>query len=109
MGGSTKDSFTVRVADTQPPAIDTPRDLLAFGKSDGAIVTYDVAAKDAVNGAMDVACFPASGSLFAPGQTIVNCSSSDKTRNLAKGSFLVTVLPWVDETEYLAGEGTSWQ
>lgn len=109
-GASTTDFFDLSVVDTTAPQLSLPRDMTAQAPSaEGAMVTYGVSAKDAVEGETSVDCFPASGSLFAPGQTVVNCSSSDKTGNLAKGSFLVTVLPWVDETDYLIGEGGSWQ
>jgi hypothetical protein len=107
-GASTTDFFNVNVVDTTAPALTLPREVSAQAPSiDGAVVTYDVSAKDTVDGATDVACFPASGSFFAPGQTVVNCSSSDKTRNIANGSFVVTVLPWVDDTIYAAPKGSN--
>ena len=68
---------------------------------DGAIVSYDASAKDTVEGATDVVCYPASGSLFAPGQTTVNCSTSDKSRNTSSGTFVVTVISPIDDGEYL--------
>src|SRR5436190_423609 len=67
LGGAEKASFTVRVADTQPPVIDVPRDLLAFGKSDGTIVNYDAKAVDVVDPEVKLTCAPESGAFFRLG------------------------------------------
>lgn len=94
--------FNVTVADLTPPQLFLPREVTAQAAIvDGAIVSYDASAKDTIDGATDVACYPASGSLFAPGQTTVNCSTSDKARNTSSGTFVVTVIPPVDDSEYL--------
>lgn len=94
--------FNVTIADLSAPQLFLPREVTAQAAIlDGAIVNYDVSAKDTIDGATDVVCFPASGSLFAPGQTTVNCSTSDKSRNTSSGTFLVTVYPPVDDGEYL--------
>ena len=109
-GESTTDFFDVTVADTKPPVLFLPRDMSEQAPSlEGAFVKYDVTATDAVDGATAVSCFPESGSLFPAGQTVVNCTSSDSLRHVANGSFLVTVVPWEDETVYLIGGGSSSQ
>jgi hypothetical protein len=99
-GESTTDFFNLTVADTTAPQLSLSRDFSVQAPSaEGAIVTYGGKASDAVDGTLPVQCFPEPGSLFAPGQTIVNCSASDQARNIGKGSFVVTVLPWVGPDE----------
>ena len=66
---------------------------------------------------MAVTCTPASGSLFAVGDTVVNCAASDAAGNTATGAFTVTVTPYVpgavaitaggDHTCALLGDGTA--
>jgi hypothetical protein len=107
-GASTTDFFDLTVADRTAPALSLPRDFTEQApEPDGKFISYGASAKDLVDGETGVDCFPASGTLFAPGQTVVNCSSTDKQRNTATGSFVVTVLPWVDTTDYLVGDGSS--
>jgi len=107
-GESTTDFFDVTVADTKPPSLTLPSAITEQAPTaEGANVKYDATAKDAVDGATAVVCFPESGSLFAPGQTVVNCSAADRLGNAANGPFLVTVMPWVDETVYSAGPKSS--
>lgn len=106
-GESATDFFPLTVADTKGPVLDLPRETSAQAPSpEGAYVRYSTSAKDAVDGETSVVCFPASGELFAPGQTVVSCSSSDKAKNVSTGSFTVDVLPWVDEvTEFSFNPG----
>ena len=99
---SATELFNVNVVDLTPPALFLPREVTAQAVIwDGAIVNYDVSAKDTVDGASDVQCSPVSGTLFAPGTTTVTCTTSDKARNQASGNFVVTVLSPIDDTEYL--------
>lgn len=99
-GASATDFFDLTVADRTPPQLSLPRDFTEQAlEPGGKYVTYGASAKDLVDGETAVDCFPASGTLFAPGQTVVNCTSADKQRNIATGSFVVTVLPWVDPNE----------
>jgi hypothetical protein len=70
-----------------------PDTITAEAESDaGAVVAYSAAATDAVDGAVDATCSPASGSTFALGSTTVTCSATDATGNPASGSFLVDVV-----------------
>ncbi|HEX8153010.1 MAG TPA: HYR domain-containing protein [Thermoanaerobaculia bacterium] len=91
LGGATKGSFTLRVADTTPPSIKTPDDMVVFGDGDGAKVAYDISVSDAVDPEPKVGCFPSSGSFFPIGTTIVNCTSTDLYRNTTKVAFRVHV------------------
>ena len=54
-------------------------------------VTYNVAASDAVNGAVPVSCSPRSGSRFPIGRRVVTCVAPDTGGNTATAKFLITV------------------
>jgi hypothetical protein len=58
----------------------------------GAVVTFNVAATDDVDGSVAATCSPASGSVFALGTTAVACSASDSFGNSASASFPVNVV-----------------
>jgi hypothetical protein len=60
--------------------------------SSGAIETYAPTATDEYGAPVNVACVPASGSLFPVGVTGVNCSATDIYGNTATASFTVTEL-----------------
>jgi hypothetical protein len=81
------------LADTTPPELSLPSDktLEATG-SNGAVSNFTATATDDVDGSLDVICYPASGSMFALGETTVVCSATDSNGNLAEGNFKVTVL-----------------
>jgi hypothetical protein len=79
--------------DTTPPVISVPNDITVFATSTaGAVVTFTATATDDVDGTDPVTCTPASGTVFAPGKTTVNCSASDAAGNPATSkSFVVWV------------------
>lgn len=78
--------------DTTPPTLTLPADRVVDATSAaGAIVTWTASATDAVDGAVNVTCSAASGSLFALGTTTVTCTARDAAGNIASGSFNVTV------------------
>ncbi|HEX5504820.1 MAG TPA: HYR domain-containing protein, partial [Thermomicrobiales bacterium] len=78
--------------DTTPPVLTMPAAITAEATGPaGAAVPYTATATDAVDGAVAVACAPASGATFPLGTTTVNCSAGDKAGNTATGSFAVTV------------------
>jgi hypothetical protein len=54
-------------------------------------VRYVVTAKDAIDGAVSVACEPRSGSWFKLGRTRVACSATDGSGNSSRAQFTVTV------------------
>jgi uncharacterized protein len=80
-------------AENTPPVLTLPGDITveASGPA-GTNVSYTVSATDNVDGDVPVSCEPPSGSTFALGSTIVNCSASDSHGNVAHGSFTVTVV-----------------
>jgi hypothetical protein len=79
--------------DTTPPVISgtsaktvrTPRQVRRVR------VTYNLTARDDVDGSVPVTCQPASGSRFKIGRTVVTCSATDMSANTATASFRVTV------------------
>lgn len=92
-GNTAADSFKVDVKDTTAPELPTLKSVTdeATGP-DGATVTYAVGlASDLVDGDVSVVCAPASGSLFALGDTRVDCSATDIRGNPGTGHFTVTV------------------
>jgi hypothetical protein len=87
-------SFTVKVQDTTAPAIAAHADMVEEATSAaGAIVTYlSPSTSDAVDGAGAASCSPASGSVFALGETSVSCHAVDAAGNVALStSFIVKV------------------
>ena len=69
-----------------------PGDLNAEAtSSNGAAVTYQVSANDAVDGPVPVTCDHNSGDTFPLGDTTVTCTATDKAGNTATGTFKVTV------------------
>jgi HYR domain len=56
-----------------------------------ARVTFNLSARDDVDGSLPVSCKPRSGSLFKVGRTRVTCSATDTSGNRATATFTVTV------------------
>lgn len=69
----------------------SPTTVEATGPS-GATVTYSVSATDDLDPNPVVTCAPASGSLFALGNTVVNCTATDSAGHSSQGSFTVAVV-----------------
>jgi len=85
-------TFSVTVQDTTAPKLSLPGNLAATATSaGGAVVTYATSAADVVDGTVAVACDRPSGSLFAPGTTVVSCSAKDRAGNTATATFTVNV------------------
>jgi hypothetical protein len=92
-GESATKRFKVTVVDTRPPAITVPAaQQLTTKVRQGKVVTYTASASDVVDGAVAVACSPASGSTFPVGATTVTCSASDRRGNAASASFGVSIV-----------------
>jgi len=78
--------------DRRPPVLTLPGTLTAEATgAAGAVVTFNVSALDAVDGSVPVICSPASGSTFAIGSTVVECSAADFAGNTRNGRFRVVV------------------
>jgi Tol biopolymer transport system component len=92
---------TITSGDDVPPVLTLPRSpvVVPADRPEGAVVTYEVTATDAVDPSPIVSCSPPSGSVFPIGDTTVTCSATDASGNVAKGSFSVHV-QGVDEQLY---------
>jgi Tol biopolymer transport system component len=84
---------TITSGDDVPPALTLPQwpIVVPADRLDGAVVTYEVTATDAVDPNPIVSCSPPSGSVFPIGDTTVTCTATDASGNVAKGSFSVHV------------------
>jgi Tol biopolymer transport system component len=84
---------TITSGDDVPPVLTLPQFpvVVPADRPDGAVVTYNVTATDAVDPNPTVSCSPASGSVFPIGDTTVTCTATDASGNVAKGSFSVHV------------------
>jgi hypothetical protein len=88
-------SFVVHVVDTTAPVIAAHSDVTVnTTNSFGTIVSYSSpATSDAFDGANTATCTPASGSLFAVGDTLVTCRATDAHGNTAQAvTFTVHVV-----------------
>lgn len=91
-GSSASASFTVSVGDSTAPTLTLPANITVDATSPaGAAVSFAATAADVVDGAVTVACTPASGSTFAIGSTLVHCTAADSRGNTVAGTFGVTV------------------
>lgn len=97
-GLSDTGSFTVTVQDTTAPSLAPHANETATATSaSGATVSYTKpTATDVVDPDPGVACSPASGSTFPPGETTVTCTATDDSGNQGASSFKVVVrfAPW---------------
>ncbi len=78
--------------DATPPTLIVPDDMLVTPTGPtGAVVNFIVTATDNVDPDPTVVCVPPSGSTFPIGVTIVNCTATDNSGNVATNSFTITV------------------
>ncbi len=86
--------FYYTVNDTLPPVITCPDNIVAEGQSpNGAVVIYvSPTAVDSLDPAPIVISTPVSGSLFALGDTIVECTASDASGHVSNCTFTVSVV-----------------
>lgn len=74
------------------PEITVPSSVILKATGDeGVTYSWTATAQDDVDGALEVSCTPASGSVFPLGTTRVDCSAHDKAGNTVSDSFTVTV------------------
>ena len=107
-GLSTTALGNVTVVDTTAPIIAPHADETVEATSaSGAIVNYNSpATSDTVNGAGTASCSPASGSLFALGDTTITCNASDSSGNIATPTTFVvhvvdTTVPVISIQPYI--------
>lgn len=80
--------------DTLPPTIVAPSGRTVadrIGSAPGEIVTFVVRACDETDPSPALECSPPSGSLFPRGTTLVTCTATDSSGNVAIRTFPVTV------------------
>lgn len=107
-GNAGMGEFRITVADTVAPVIHTPADFSVEATgSRGARIDYVVTATDAVDGIVAASCTPASGSVFARGDTAVTCTASDTANNISAATFTVSVLDRVGPTLHLPDDMTA--
>ena len=85
-------SFKIIVRDTTPPGIACPANIsVTTDNPAGATVNFVVSASDLADTSVGIVCTPASGSVFPPGTTTVNCVATDDAGNTSGCSFTVAV------------------
>lgn len=97
--GGTSDTWTATLSvpgldfDVTPPVLSgaVAKTLRAKKGKKRVRVRYAVTAQDAADGSVPVACRPRSGSFFKLGRTVVRCSATDSSANVATVRFSVTV------------------
>jgi HYR domain len=79
--------------DLTPPTFTgaTSRTVVASRHARRVPVKYVVTATDDVDGPVQVACKPRSGTRFSPGRTRVHCAANDSSANTGTASFSITV------------------
>ena len=85
-------TFTVTVTDPEPPQITCPSDI-AVSTASGSCFSNAVFTATATDncGTVNVLCVPPSGSAFAVGTNLVNCTATDSASNTATCAFTVTI------------------
>ena len=90
--------FTLTSADTTPPVLSVPANIVTNATSAaGAMVNFVVTATDDVDPHPSVSCDHTSGSTFPIGSTTVTCTATDISGNLATKSFTVVVRGAADQ------------
>jgi RHS repeat-associated protein len=83
----------VQPGDQTAPEITVPDDLVVEAQSaSGAVVQFNASAIDDVDGPIAVTCDPASGGMFAIGDTTVTCATQDQAGNQSQAMFTVQVM-----------------
>jgi hypothetical protein len=102
----------IRVENPLPPPDVTPPTLhlsdvsVEAPDASGMNVPYSATATDDRDPSPTVTCTPASGSFFPVGTTTVNCQATDRSGNVATGSFHVNVAPALVFGLTINGQGT---
>ncbi len=92
-GNVASTTFNVTVSDTTAPVIFPHENLIVEAiAANGATVSFNLTAIDAVSGSLHVSAWPASGSTFPIGVTSVALSATDAAGNSVSSSFTVTVI-----------------
>jgi hypothetical protein len=99
---------TLIVVDATPPVLGPLPDItIDATDADGAVVSFASTATDNVDGAVPVACTPASGDQFPSGTTTVECSAADAAGNSVSATFTVHVTSASELMETLTALGAT--
>ena len=93
-GNSATKSFLVTINDTEPPVVTCPTNMVTSADSGQCFksnVIFSATATDNCS-ITNLACAPPSGSSFAVGLTMVNCTAADASGNTGQCGFTVTVM-----------------
>jgi hypothetical protein len=91
-GERATDGFQVILYDATPPELTLPDNIVVPAEGpDGAVVTWEASANDAIDGPLEVTCNPPSGSRSPIGITTVECTATDLSYNPSTGTFTVEV------------------
>ncbi|MFZ0405210.1 MAG: Ig-like domain-containing protein, partial [Nitrososphaeraceae archaeon] len=97
------------VEDTTPPTVSVPNDMILEATGpDGRMANYNASATDIVDGILPTSCNPKSGSMFALGQTRVECTANDKAGNIGKAEFVITVRDTTPPETLLGNVTVGW-
>jgi len=100
---------TTSPIDTTPPVVSVPEDIIAEATGpEGRIVNYKANATDIVDGNLVTVCNPKSGSMFALGQTRVECTANDEAGNTGKNEFVITVRDTTPPETMLGNVTVGW-
>lgn len=82
----------VLALDTTPPVLTVPAGVAVDATTPkGASVRYTASVRDDRDPSPSLACTPASGSVFAIGDTTASCTATDAARNVGSAHFVVHV------------------
>lgn len=99
---------TVRVVDPNPPKINCPEDISVRCRTeDGTVIFFSVNAFTECEPEIPVVCSPASGTLFPPGTTTIQCEATNSSGVTVTCSFDVVVECEGPELSYQVGDATS--
>jgi hypothetical protein len=100
---------TTSPIDTTPPVVSVPEDIIVEATGpEGRIVNYEANATDIVDGNLATVCNPNSGSMFALGQTRVECTANDAAGNNGKNEFVITVRDTTPPETILGNVTVGW-
>jgi hypothetical protein len=100
---------TTSAVDTTPPIVSVPEDMIVEATGpEGRIVNYETTATDIVDGNLPTVCNPISGSIFALGETRVECTANDNAGNVGKNEFVITVRDTTPPETMLGNVTVGW-
>ncbi len=92
-GRTVSGTFKVTVEDRDKPELSLPGPIRVEATSrDGAVVSFEASANDAIAGPLTPLCSTKSGAVFPLGSTSVTCSATDEYGNKATDTFNVIVV-----------------